>query len=146
MQKISQHRLYILLLGIYSIALAIGAFTPRPDLETPEAAPPLGIAPSLLPSLGQSILYLDGPLVWAGNFIMLMPLVVLVPQSFPALRMRSIFIICFLTTVFIELIKIFIPGLLSDIRDIFMNCLGVSLAIWIMKNVQSSAGSVSTNS
>ena len=139
MQKISQHRLYTSLLGIYSIALTIGAFTPRPDLQTPGAVPQMNATPNLLSSLGHSILYLDGPLAWAGNFIMLMPLVVLLRQSFPALRIRSIFSICFITTVFIELIQIFIPSRVSDIRDVVVNCLGVSIAIWIMKIVRSSA-------
>jgi glycopeptide antibiotics resistance protein len=70
---------------------------------------------------------------------MLMPLAVLLRQNFPSLRMNSIFIICLLTTVFIELIQIFIPGRVSDIRDVVVNCLGVSIAIWIMKIVRSSA-------
>ena len=141
MQKISQQGLPRLLLGIYTIALAIGAFMPRPGLEVSQGAPLLADEPSPLLSLGQQILYLDVLLAWAGNFIMFIPLLVLLHQSFPQLQMRSLFIICFLATVFIELIQIFIVGRVSDIRDVIVNCLGAFIAIGIIKIAQGSAGS-----
>ena len=141
MQKISQQGLSRLLLGIYTIALAIGAFMPHPGLEVSEGVPLLADEPSPLLSLGQQILYLDGLLAWAGNFIMFIPLLVLLHQSFPQLQMRSLFIICFLATVFIELIQIFIVGRVSDIRDVIVNCLGAFAATWIIKTVRSTAGS-----
>jgi hypothetical protein len=141
MQKISRQDLSRLLLGIYSIALAIGAFMPRPGLKTPEASTLLTDAPSLLPALCYKVLYLDGLLAWTGNVIMFIPLLLLLHQSFPRVRMRSLFIICFLATAFIELLQIFIVGRVCDIRDIFVNCLGAFIAIGIIKTVRSTAGS-----
>jgi VanZ like family len=120
---------YRTLLGIYLVVLCFGVFTPRPDLVTPGAKPIISGAHGGLPAVGHHILYLGGPLQWVGNFLMFIPLVLLLRKCWSRLTLQSIFIITLLTTIFIELIQIYIPGRISDIRDIIANGSGAALTL-----------------
>lgn len=119
-------------LGLYLFFLALGVFTPRPDIESPDALPLVSNSGGVLPTIGHHILYTDGVLAWVGNFIMLMPLYLLIYDRFPSLRKGSILAICLGATISIECIQIFIPGRVSDIRDVIVNILGAVLVGWLL--------------
>ena len=126
-------RAYKSVLVLYIIALGFGVFTPRPDLVGPNGTPigtPIG-APSVggFPSIGHQILYLGGFWAWVGNFLMLVPFAFLIHSIWPKLSLQTIFIICLLTTISIEFIQLYIPGRVSDLRDVVLNATGAGLIL-----------------
>ena len=126
-------RAYKSVLVLYIIALGFGVFTPRPDLVGPNGTPigtPIG-APSVggFPSIGHQILYLGGFWAWVGNFLMLVPFAFLIHSIWPKLGLQTIFIICLLTTISIEFIQLYIPGRVSDLRDVVLNATGAGLIL-----------------
>ncbi len=137
---------YKSVLILYLIALGFGVFTPRPDLIGPNGTPigsPIG-APSVggFPSIGHQILYLGGFWAWVGNFLMLVPFVYLIHLIWPKLGLQTIFIICLLTTISIEFIQIYIPGRVSDVRDIALNVTGAALTLLYLRWKKSSKNRV----
>jgi glycopeptide antibiotics resistance protein len=80
-------------------------------------------------------LYYSGSLQWIGNFIMLMPLAYLLGKSLPQIKTQTILILSLLTTIFIEYVQIFIPGRVSDVRDITANSTGVILFLAVKSTV-----------
>ncbi len=126
-------RSYVSVLTLYLIALGFGVFTPRPDLVGTGGTPigtPIG-TPSIggFPSIGHQILYLGGFWAWVGNFLMLVPLVYLMHLIWPKLGLQAIFINCLLLTITIEFIQLYIPGRVSDLRDVVHNGTGAGLAL-----------------
>jgi VanZ family protein len=130
-------RFYKASLAIYFTVLAFAVFTPRPDLVQPSSDPILNPSSGTLPSLGHHILYLGGPLAWCGNAMMLMPAVFLLKKVFPTLKAQTILLIGISVTITIEFIQIYIPGRVSDVRDIVANTSGVIIALaiqnWLSK-------------
>ena len=122
-------RAYMSVLALYLIALGFGVFTPRPDLVIP-GANAIG-TPSVggFPSIGHQILYLGGFWAWVGNFLMLFPLVYLMHLIWPKLGLQAIFINCLLLTITIEFIQLYIPGRVSDLRDVVLNGTGAGLTL-----------------
>ncbi len=116
-------------LFVYLIILCFGVFTPRPDLVTPGAKPIISGSHGGLPAVGHHILYLGGPLQWVGNFLMFIPLVLLLRTCWSRLTLQSIFIVTLLTTISIELIQIYIPARNSDVRDIIANGSGAAVTL-----------------
>ena len=126
-------RAYKSVLPIYAIALGFGVFTPRPDLVgTGGASVGASVGtPSVggFPSIGHQILYLGGFWAWVGNFLMLVPVAYLIHLCWPRLFLQTIFIICLTTTISIEFIQLYIPGRVSDVRDIALNATGAALIL-----------------
>ena len=117
------------LLVLYLIVIGFGVFTPRPDLVAPGASQLPGPSHGGFPSISNQILYLGGTWAWIGNFLMLMPFAFLVSKAWPSLRLQTIFIASALITISIELIQIYIPGRVSDVRDIALNATGAALVL-----------------
>ena len=127
---------YKSVLVLYVIALGFGVFTPRPDLVGKGGASvgtPVG-TPSVVgfPSIGHQILYLGGFWAWVGNFLMLIPVAYLIHICWPKLILQTIFIMCLTTTISIEFIQLYIPGRVSDVRDIVLNGTGAALTLLIL--------------
>ena len=116
-------------LALYLIAIGFGVFTPRPDLVGQGTSQLPGPSKGGFPSIGDQILYLGGTWAWIGNFLMLMPFAFLISKSWPLLRLQTIFIASALLTISIELIQIYIPGRVSDVRDIALNATGAALVL-----------------
>ena len=126
-------RAYQIVLVLYLIALGFGVFTPRPDLIGPNGTP-IGTTsgtPSVggFPSIGHQILYLGGFWAWVGNLLMLIPFTYLIHSIWPKLGLQTIFIISLLTTISIEFIQLYIPGRVSDLRDVVLNSTGAGLIL-----------------
>ena len=117
------------LLALYLLAIGFGVFTPRPDLVGQGASQLPGPSKGGFPSIGNQILYLGGTWAWIGNFLMLMPFAFLISKCWPSLRLQTIFIASMLITISIELIQIYIPGRVSDVRDIALNATGAALTV-----------------
>lgn len=123
-------------LVLYIIALGFGVFTPQPDLVGPNGTPigtPIG-APSVggFPSIGHQILYLGGFWAWVGNFLMLIPVAYIIHICWPKLFLQTIFITCLTTTISIEFMQLYIPGRVSDVRDIALNSTGAALTLLVL--------------
>ena len=129
-------RSYVSVLTLYLIALGFGVFTPRPDLVGTGGTPigtPIGTpSPGGFPSIGHQILYLGGCWAWVGNLLMLVPFVYLMHICWPKLILQTIFIMCLTTTISIEFIQLYIPGRVSDVRDIVLNGTGAALTLLIL--------------
>ncbi len=108
-------------LVLYIIALGFGVFTPRPDLVGPNGTP-----------IGHQILYLGGFWAWVGNFLMLIPVAYIIHICWPKLFLQTIFITCLTTTISIEFMQLYIPGRVSDVRDIALNSTGAALTLLVL--------------
>ncbi len=117
------------LLVLYLIVLGFGVFTPRPDLVPSGGQSLPGPSAGGFPSIGHQILYLGGTWAWIGNFLMLVPVVFLIRLCWSKLTFQTIFIITLLMTISIEFIQLYIPGRVSDVRDIALNGSGAALTL-----------------
>jgi hypothetical protein len=118
-------KLYRSLFVLYIGVLFLGVFTPRPDLVNPTSHPVIAPGPGVTVKTLHGILYYGGSWQWCGNFIMLMPLVFLLGKIVPQIKAQTLLLLSLLTTIFIEYTQIFIPGRVSDVRDITANGAGV---------------------
>ena len=108
----------------YLLALFLFTFFPRPILESGDSS---AIAEFLKShsSFFYKILYADTRSVAIGNFFMLTPFPILL-HAFNA-RLKSVQVIFtgFALTLLIEFVQRFIPGRVSDPKDIFANAISV---------------------
>ena len=126
-------KIYRTLLGAYLVVLLVAVCTPRPDLVKPTAHPIVALGHNPTINAAHHLLYYGGSFQWLGNFIMLIPLVFLLRVNFPQLKPLQILIIGTFTTIAIEFIQIYIPGRVSNVRDIVANSCGVATALVIEK-------------
>ena len=126
---------YRFLLTTYSTVLALFVLWPRTIDELPAAAPASGTITNAAAKAARDILYTDGYHVLLGNFVMLIPIALLLWKIFPTINAQSILLICLSTTISIEFLQIYIPGRFSDVRDIATNSLGAVVAVGLLYGV-----------
>lgn len=66
-----------------------------------------------------------------------MPLFYFVYRIFPRINLFRILLFCSATSVFIELIQVFIPGRIPDIYDVLTNSLGALIIMTYIKKSES---------
>ena len=108
-------------LTLLGLLIAFAVFTMRPDLVTPGAHPWIPDGPNPILAALHKIIYLGGSIQWLGNFSLFIPVAWLLAKSYPKLSHRKILLICMSTSASIEIIQLFIPGRVSDIRDWLAN-------------------------
>ena len=127
-----QHRISKGLLVLYLGSLAAFVFFPRPVLESGD---PSAIAEFLRThaNLFYKILYADARVVALANYLMLTPFVVIIHFAIPTLRKRTVAITGIILSLIIEIIQLFIPGRVSDIKDFWSNSISVLIGSLIVR-------------
>ena len=126
---------YRFLLTTYSTVLALFVLWPRTIDELPAAAPASGTITNAAAKAAHDVLYINGYRELLGNFVMLIPIALLLRKIFPTIKAQSILLICLSTTISIEFLQIYIPGRFSDVRDIATNSLGAVVAVGLLYGV-----------
>lgn len=116
----------------YLFSLALFVFFPRPILESGDES---AIAEFLQShaNIFYKILYADTRLVALANFFMLTPFVIIAHVLAPALRKRYLITLGFLISVAIEAAQRFIPGRVSDPRDLYSNVISVLIGALLIR-------------
>lgn len=127
-----KHRLPAALLAGYLFLLLTFVFFPRPILETGDES---AIAEFLQShaNIFYKILYADTHLVAFANFLMLTPFVLLAHLLSPTTKKRTLALIGSGISLEIELVQRFIPGRVSDFRDLYSNVISVLLGLLIIR-------------
>ena len=134
-RNIRKRDIFAFALVLYFITLLIFTFFPRPILESGD---PSAVSEYLRTHANffYKILYADTRLVAIGNLFMLTPLVVIANRVFPDIKLRSLLIVGFLLSLFIELSQLVIPGRVSDPIDLISNTFSVLLGVFLVRLLQ----------
>ena len=118
--------------AIYLASLSLFVLFPRPVLETGD---PSQIAQYLQTHANffYKILYADTHLIALGNFLMLLPLPIILNAINPRISLKKIFLLGASLSALFELTQMLIPGRVSDFVDFLSNCLSVLLGIAIVR-------------
>jgi glycopeptide antibiotics resistance protein len=118
--------------AIYLASLSLFVLFPRPVLETGD---PSQIAQYLQTHANffYKILYADTRLIALGNFLMLLPLPIILNAINPSISLKKIFLFGASLSALFELTQLLIPGRVSDVMDFLSNCLSVLLGIAIVR-------------
>lgn len=127
-----KHRLALALFVGYLSLLFLFVFFPRPILETGDES---AIAEFLQShaNIFYKILYADTHLVAYANFFMLTPFILLAHALSPATKKRVLALLGTSVSLLIELVQRFIPGRVSDIRDLYSNVISVFLGLILIR-------------
>lgn len=120
-------------LSLYVAAFVLAVFFPRPDLVNPYSKSLIAKTGSIITNFAHDVLYYSGDLQWLGNFFMLAPLPFLLRMVWRNLKPQTLFLIGLLITITIETAQIYIPGRVSDLRDVVMNGAGVGVSVLYIK-------------
>ena len=134
-RNIRKRDIFAFALVLYFITLLIFTFFPRPILESGD---PSAVSEYLRTHANffYKILYADTRLVAIGNLFMLTPLVFIANRVFPDIKLRSLSIVGFLLSLFIELSQLVIPGRVSDPVDLISNTFSVLLGVFLVRLLQ----------
>ena len=134
-RNIRKREIFAFLLVLYFITLLIFTSFPRPILESGD---PSAVSEYLRTHANffYKILYADTRLVAIGNLFMLTPLVFIANRVFPDIKLRSLLIVGFLLSLFIELSQLVIPGRVSDPIDLISNTFSVLLGVFLVRLLQ----------
>lgn len=134
-KNIRKRDIFAVALVIYFITLLIFTFFPRPILESGD---PSAVSEYLRTHANffYKILYADTRLVALGNLFMFTPLVFIANRVFPDTKLRTLLIIGFLLSLFIELSQLVIPGRVSDPVDLISNTFSVLLGVFLVRLLQ----------
>ena len=118
--------------AIYLASLSLFVLFPRPVLETGD---PSQIAQYLQTHANffYKILYADTHLVALGNFLMLLPLPIILNAISPTISLKKIFLFGACLSALFELTQLLIPGRVSNVMDFLSNSLSVLLGIAIVR-------------
>ena len=118
--------------AIYLASLSLFVLFPRPVLETGD---PSQIAQYLQTHANffYKILYADTRLVALGNFLMLLPLPIILNAINSKISLMKIFLYGASLSALFELTQLLIPGRVSDFVDFLSNSLSVLLGIAIVR-------------
>jgi glycopeptide antibiotics resistance protein len=118
-------------LTLYTLLLLLFTLFPRPVLESSDAS-------ALLEFLRENqgvffkILYADSDSVYVGNYLMFMPLALLLSSVKPGWsKLKRLLVLIFLSGS-IEIAQLIIPGRTSDLIDFFSNVFGGFLVILVL--------------
>ena len=119
-------------LTLYLLVLSLFVLFPRPVLETGD---PSQIAQYLQTHANffYKILYADTRLVALGNFLMLLPLPIILNAINSKISLMKIFLYGASLSALFELTQLLIPGRVSDFVDFLSNSLSVLLGIAIVR-------------
>lgn len=110
----------------YSVALLIALFMPR---RYPENA----ITPTnFLSRFLHEILYYSGGLEPLGNFLLLIPVFLLVVSVVSSHQLLTAIMVCTLISVLAEIGQLFIPGRVSSGQDLLLNIGGAFVSMLIL--------------
>ena len=134
-RNIRKRDIFAFALVLYFITLLIFTFFPRPILESGD---PSAVSEYLRThaKFFYKILYADTRLGAIGNLFMLTPLVFIANRVFPDIKLRSLLIVGFLLSLFIELSQLVIPGRVSDPIDLISNTFSVLLGVFLVRLLQ----------
>jgi glycopeptide antibiotics resistance protein len=118
---------------VYITILAIAVFIPRPDFQQTTSSIAVFQDSSPEVNLLRDFLYDASYLKSSANIVMLTPLAVLIPKISLVQSKQTLVLITITFSTFIEFIQIYIPGRVSDVRDIVLNTLGVMILL-VLKN------------
>jgi len=110
----------------YSVALLVALFVPR---RYPENAV---IPTNFLGRFLHEILYYSGALEPLGNFLLLVPVYLLVVSVCRSHQLLTALIVCTLISVLAEIGHLFIPGRVSSGQDLLLNIGGAFVAMLIL--------------
>jgi glycopeptide antibiotics resistance protein len=118
--------------AIYLASLSLFVLFPRPVLETGD---PSQIAQYLQTHANffYKILYADTRLVALGNFLMLLPLPIILNAINSKISLMKIFLYGASLSALFELTQMLIPGRVSDFVDFLSNSLSVLIGIAIVR-------------
>jgi glycopeptide antibiotics resistance protein len=118
--------------AIYLASLSLFVLFPRPVLETGD---PSQIAQYLQTHANffYKILYADTHLVALGNFLMLLPLPIILNAINPTFSLKKIFLLGASLSALFELTQLLIPGRVSDLMDFLSNSSSVLIGIAIVR-------------
>ena len=123
---------YRFLLTAYSTVLALFVLWPRTIDELSPVIPASGTITNAAAKAAHDVLDIDGYRELLGNCVMLIPIALLLWKIFPTIKAQSILLICLASTISIEFLQIYIPGRVSDVRDIAANSLGATTALGLL--------------
>ena len=129
------HRVFVLSLAVYVLALLVFTLYPRPLLETGDSS----ALSEFLKSHGNlfyKILYADTSIVYIGNYLMLFPLALLLSWSYPKWPVLFRMGVVVGLSGLIELFQLAIPGRVSDLVDFASNSLGAILGVVLFEILQ----------
>ena len=126
------HRILVLALTVYLAFLFLFTWYPRPLLESSD---PNALSEFLKShaNLFYKILYADTSIVYIGNYVLLMPLALLLSWSYPHWSIGRRIGIGVGLSALIEVVQLAIPGRVSDIVDFASNSLGVVFGVGIIE-------------
>lgn len=119
--------------ALYLSIFLLAVFIPRPDLVNSHSKSLITKTGSIITNFAHDVLYYSGNLLWLGNFLILAPLPFLLRMVWRNLKPQTLFLIGLLITITIETAQIYIPGRVSDLRDVVMNGAGVGVSVLYIK-------------
>lgn len=124
--------IYRFLLAAYVTVLGLSVLWPRTISELSQGAPASSPTTNTAVQAANNVLYIDGFPELLGNFVMLIPIALLLSKIFPTLKALPILLVCLTITISIEFLQIYIPGRVSDVRDVVTNFLGAAIAVGLI--------------
>ena len=116
------------LLAAYLVALGFRVFTPRTEILPGTEKLTFGKSSTV-----HNIFYYEGSTQWLGNLVMLMPLAIFITVLLPKKKSQYALAICLVASIIIESIQFFIPGRVSDWKDVLAIALGAAAIIGLIK-------------
>ena len=113
----------ILSILLYSSAMMMPRRLLKEDLDTT----------NFLKQIFNQILYYGGSLEPAANFILLMPVFASLIYLLGRSKALAVLTICLALSATVEFLQRFIPGRVSSVQDLILNCLGALFAFLLYK-------------
>jgi glycopeptide antibiotics resistance protein len=113
----------ILSILLYASAMMMPRRLLKEDLDTT----------NFLKQIFHQILYYGGSLEPAANFILLMPVFASLIYLLGRSKALAVLTICLALSATVEFLQRFIPGRVSSVQDLILNCLGALFAFLLYK-------------
>jgi len=113
----------ILSILLYATAMVIPRRLLKEDLDTT----------NFIMQIFHQILFYSGSFEPAANFILLMPVFASLSYLLGRSNVLAVFTICLALSATVEFLQKFIPGRVSSLQDLLLNCLGALFAFLLYK-------------